>query len=395
MRMIFGCLVLTLWACSPRLGRISGSPSKDQAPLGTDDQSGKEGQDQSPDQPQGEDDSEPKAPDPNLPETAAAPSTYIEKAFIDKFIEEIAGPQSEGRGSGSKHNDAVAELIAAEFEKIGLKPGGDDNSYFQAFNARGSRTRNIIGILPGKSDEIIVIGAHMDHLGVRDGKTFFGADDNASGTVALVATAKALTQSKAAPDRTLVFIAFSAEELGLLGSIHFVKNPSSSLSLPKIKFMLNLDMVGRSNGKLTAFSFDMTTAGNRIIRELVSKTSLKTEYVVQTTGGRSDHQPFREAGIPVAMFFTNYHDEYHQPTDTTDKIDKENLGVIAGLATDFTWNLAKEAEIVAPSFALGLTEPNSRAQGIAIHGCEPALASFEDLEADLLSLRKFLREKKR
>lgn len=320
-----------------------------------------------------------------------APSTAIDSNFIANFLSQIAGPAAAGRLSGSPQNKMVADLIAQEFTAAGLAPGAAGGSYFQPFTVNSSvtgsvQTQNIIGVLPGqvKSQEVIVVGAHMDHLGVRSGQTYFGADDNASGTAALIAVAKALTQSRVPLERTVVFIAFSGEELGLLGSLHYVRNPTVPLS--QIKFMLNMDMVGYSRGSLDAIGFGKTLEADRIVKDLIAKSGLTPRYYA-SAGGGSDHMPFEQLSIPSAVLHTGVHENYHQPSDTLSGLDQANLGKIAGLAADFVALLARTPMISLRPLEL---EPLSYyALSASLHspGCTPGFVDFETVQQSLADLK--------
>lgn len=329
-------------------------------------------------------------PTPMVPEKPAMvdapPSTHMDAEFISSFIDEIAGKKGAGRGTGSPENKAVAQKIADEFKALGFKAGGDNGSYFQAFSAKGRATQNIIGVLPGETDEYIVIGAHMDHLGVVNGQTMYGADDNASGTTGLMASARAFAKNNVKLKRSIMFIAFSGEEMGLLGSIHFVKNPT--IPIKNVKFMVNMDMIGRYNKEMEVLGIEKSIEGNSITRELVSKTAIKPKYLAEVSAGGSDHMPFKEIGIPTATFHTGLHAEYHKTGDTTEKINKDVLKTIAGIAADLTHRLAKIDAITSSKYALVPIEVDGYADGVhSSAGCQPGLVTFEELQSNLSSLK--------
>ncbi|RZA25183.1 MAG: M20/M25/M40 family metallo-hydrolase [Proteobacteria bacterium] len=325
-------------------------------------------------------------PKPDTPKVEYTPSAYLETAFISSFLDDIAGPKGNGRGTGSPENQAVAQKIADEFKALGFKAGGIGGSYFQAFNAKGRETQNIIGILPGETDEFIVIGAHMDHLGSVNGQVYPGADDNASGTTGLIASARAFAKNPSKLKRSVVFIAFSGEEMGLIGSLYFVKNPT--IDLQKIKFMVNMDMIGRYRQEFDVIGLEKTIEGNSIARELIAKTNVKPKYLGEVSAGGSDHMPFKQIGIPTGTFHTQLHDEYHQPTDTIDRLDKTNLKTIAGIASDLTFRLANSESITSAAYALIPIQLDGYTDGVHQHGgCEPALASFEEIQSNLSALK--------
>jgi hypothetical protein len=203
-------------------------------------------------------------------------------------------------------------------------------------------TANVLGLLPGADpalrDDAVVLGAHYDHLG-RGGPTSLdpghaeaihpGADDNASGTAAILALAEAFTRSGGAR-RSLVFAAFSAEELGLLGSTHYARQPP--VPLERTVTMLNFDMVGRMReGRLYVMGVD-SGAGLRALVEQAA-AGLDIQLVLRGDAvGPSDHTAFYTRERPVLMFFTGTHGDYHRPTDTPDKVDTDGLRKVVAVA---------------------------------------------------------------
>ena len=278
----------------------------------------------------------------------------------------LASDALEGRGSGKEGNWKAARFIAKKFKEYGLEPIDppvyiqpvplpvpvDGYGYFQKFdysyNVRAGlfrrktvtiKTSNVVGIIRGESDRCIVIGAHFDHLGIRGGKIYNGADDNASGTTALLELAEAFavgddTRAKEQPKYTLVFVAFGAEEVGLIGSKFYVKNPA--VPLKNHNLMINLDMVGRLSGDnptLNLYSGNLSTRLKEIINKLDDGYPFNFSFV--PAGSRSDHAPFDWKGIPVLFFHTGSHPQYHQPTDDEHLINYEGLVEI----TKFIFNV--------------------------------------------------------
>ena len=200
---------------------------------------------------------------------------------------------------------------------------------------------NVVGVLPGTdprlAHEAVLVGAHYDHLGRggegslapdQVGAVHPGADDNASGTAAVLGLARAFAAAGGAP-RTLVFVLFAGEEMGLLGSTHYVKQPAHPLAATVL--MLNLDMVGRPReGRLYVSGVD----GGTGLRALVG--SLPAPDLTPVLGGDpfapSDHTPFYAAGRPVLFFFTGAHPDYHRPSDTWEKIDAAGLAAVTAFA---------------------------------------------------------------
>lgn len=200
---------------------------------------------------------------------------------------------------------------------------------------------NVIAILPGSDPylkkESVVIGAHYDHIGLghygtRDtntqGQVHHGADDNASGTAIVLELARRLSRSDSRPARSIVFAAFSAEELGLFGSRHYVNQPAVPLS--STKAMINLDMVGRlRDGRVTVFGTRSAEEFSGIVKTAASEIGLE---ISESDGiGRSDHMSFYAKKIPAMHFFTGVHADYHRPSDTWDKLNFEGMAKITEL----------------------------------------------------------------
>jgi hypothetical protein len=191
---------------------------------------------------------------------------------------------------------------------------------------------NVIGVLPGtdlaRASETIVLGAHWDHLGASDGDTYVGADDNASGTAVVVALARAFAAA-GGTRRALVFVLFGAEELGLIGSGHYVRH--ATLPLAQTIAMLNFDMVGRMrDDTLTIGGVD---SGDRL-RAATADAARAVGVHPELRGGPfspSDHSRFYAAGTPVLFFHTGSHPDYHRPSDTADKLNLDGMARVAAL----------------------------------------------------------------
>ena len=293
---------------------------------------------------------------------AAAPlSAQSVAERVAQDIRYLADDQREGRGVGTAGLDSAGAYIARAFARIGLKPAGDDG-FFQPFTVDstapaaahagvgGARTRNVVALLPGSgalANEVVVVGAHYDHLGKRAfgsldpdsvGVVHNGADDNASGTTALLEIARRLKERRAPNARTIVFVTFSGEELGLLGSTYYVKHPARPLNATYA--MLNLDMVGRlGDRKLTAFGAESA----KEFPALLDSVAGAYQMAVAGSGdgwGRSDQEAFYAKDIPVLHFFTGVHEDYHRTTDDWQKIDVPGLVKVAEVASDLAWRLA-------------------------------------------------------
>ena len=251
-----------------------------------------------------------------------------------KTLSYLASDDLEGRKPGNPGNFLTVSFIRKEFESYGLETHLQKFTYTFRWRTIDVETMNVIGILRGTSDKHVVIGAHMDHLGLDgDGNAYNGADDNASGTTAVLELAEAFGKSDTKPKDTIIFIAFNAEELGLLGSKHYVNNPL--LPLDDCKLMINLDMVGRLRGTtVTAQGGNLS----RSVTQLVDKLDDDYPFDVNITaaGNRSDHAPFNWNGVPVLFFHTGTHPQYHRTTDDSDLINYEGLVQISKFTLDLT-----------------------------------------------------------
>jgi hypothetical protein len=194
------------------------------------------------------------------------------------------------------------------------------------------RAANVVGVLPGtdpaRAAEAVVIGAHYDHLGREGGDVYPGADDNASGTAVVLGLARSL--AAAPPARTVVFILFSGEEIGLVGSDHHVRHPSA-VPIERMVAMLNFDMVGRLEGRhLLVGGVDTGSGFRPLVEAAATEAGLDVDLRPGGTGP-SDHTRFHAAGVPVLFFHSGSHADYHRPSDTADRIDAAGMARIARL----------------------------------------------------------------
>ncbi|MDW8012247.1 MAG: M20/M25/M40 family metallo-hydrolase [Bacteroidota bacterium] len=210
------------------------------------------------------------------------------------------------------------------------------------------RVPNVVGMLRGRMrpQEYVLIGAHYDHVGVMAtpgsaDSIYNGADDNASGTAGLMLVARALSRMQRSPERTIVFVAFSGEEKGLLGSRAFVRQPP--LPLDGCLAMLNMDMIGRNHPD----SLSVGVRGEWLLRLIEQENRrLPTPFLIgreaEDLFGRSDHASFAARGIPVAFFHTGLHEDYHRPSDHAEKINPDKLSRVALLVARVAWRIAQQ-----------------------------------------------------
>ena len=260
------------------------------------------------------------------------------------------------------------------------------------------RARNVMGLLEGADatlrNEVVVVGAHFDHLGLggdgslaseQAGTIHNGADDNASGTAALLDVAARLATSPNRPARSVLFLAFTGEERGLWGSAQYVKEPA--LPLENTVAMLNLDMVGRlEDGSLTVFGMATAQEWEEIVGTAnEGLTEPMTLSLLPDGFGPSDHSSFYGEGVPVLHFFTNAHEDYHRPSDDWERIDADGLVRVADLVSAVVWRVAGTGpEAVALTPVEGAGNPHggdlpSGDQSSASSGYGPYLGTIPDM----------------
>lgn len=276
----------------------------------------------------------------------AAALESISAAELRTHVEVLADDTFEGREAGSRGGRAAGNYLAKVLDKLGLKPAGDGGGYFQAFGS----SRNVLALLEGSDDklknEVIVVSAHYDHVGYGRASNSYGptgyihngADDNASGTAAVLETAEAATRLPSPPRRSILFALWDGEEGGLLGSKHWVAQPT--LGKRRATIMLNLDMVGRLR-KDRLEVYGIRTA--RGLRELVSRHNMGPNLDLDFNWDMkadSDHYSFFERGIPTLMLHTGLHENYHRPSDDAEKVNYEGAQSVTRLLFPLTIDLA-------------------------------------------------------
>jgi hypothetical protein len=239
---------------------------------------------------------------------------------------------------------------------------------------------NILAWLPGKSDEYIVIGAHYDHLGRGNfdslapsqiGQIHPGADDNASGSAGVVELARLLAPQRGQLGRSILFMNFAGEELGLLGSAEWVKEPTRPLA--KAVAMINMDMIGRiKDDKVYIGGVGTGSSFKAVLEQAQKDEPFKIEY---SAGGyaSSDHTSFVTKKIPVLFFFSGLHSDYHKPSDTADKINAPSAARLLDLIEGVTLQLANAQE--APTFQVVAEDPHAGGGG---GGYGPYFGSIPD-----------------
>ncbi len=257
---------------------------------------------------------------------------------LRKHAEFLADDTLEGREAGSRGGQAAANYLTKEFARQGLAAAGEERSYFQSFN--GS-CRNILGMIGGSDpklkEQVILLGAHYDHVGYgRKGNSYGpigyihnGADDNASGVSGLLEIIDAVKHLPQPPKRSILFVLWDAEEAGLIGSRHWISRPTVPLS--RVALCLNIDMIGRLKNQRVEVYGTRTLAGSRrVLCETNAAADLTLDFNWNVKAD-SDHHPFFAQGIPFLMLHTGLHDNYHRPSDDANLLNLEGMQQVTRL----------------------------------------------------------------
>ena len=280
-------------------------------------------------------------------------TTY--KNTIEEDVAFLANDKLEGRQTGTEGEKQAANYLVERFKTIGLEPKGTDG-FLQAFSFKPKTDphkevefttnpdstitgRNVIGFINNNANKTIIIGAHYDHLGFggegslyreNDKAVHNGADDNASGVAILLDLASQLKikneQAEIKDKNNYLFMAFSGEEMGLLGSNYFSKNPT--VETESVNYMINMDMVGRMKADSTLAVYG--TGTSPMFKQTLKANNDKFKLVENESGvGPSDHTSFYLIDIPVLHFFTGQHEDYHKPGDDSEKLNYEGMNLIS------------------------------------------------------------------
>ncbi|UJP64688.1 M20/M25/M40 family metallo-hydrolase [Mongoliitalea daihaiensis] len=284
---------------------------------------------------------------------------------LERHVQILAADSLEGRGLGTIGHAKAVAYLEQQMEEIGLQPF-QNGSFIHEFPYKVQLVqvngKNIVGMIPGSdpelSKEIIVVGAHYDHLGFEilpsgTQRNFPGADDNASGVAGMLEIARLVLTGNERPKRTLVFIAFDAEESGLIGADRFVK-ADKPFDNSAIKAMFSLDMIGML-GKAKGLELKgWETLADA--KDLMARAQAREEITIKKMDAsiemRTDTWPFGKIGIPAIHVFTGLISPYHKPEDTPDLLDYEGMAKVTRFVTALTLEMANAANLSAiPSFA--------------------------------------------
>lgn len=265
----------------------------------------------------------------------------IDESEVKNNLETLSSDEFGGRLVGTEGNIKAQDFLVNKFKEYGLKPY-NNNTYLQSFKWKGLSVNNVIGVIEGSDpnlkNEAIIVGAHFDHIGQSylcwkvpgtNDKICNGADDNASGTVAMLELARLF--SKFPTKRTIIFVGFNAEEMGLIGSSDLSNKIKELLPNYNIKYMINMDMVGRNGDKPLTAAFDSKNPSSAdLLKQILQNLNSNNDFdIIQGKYFKyfpySDHYPFYKQGFPVIMFSSLLHNDYHKVTDEANKIDYSTL----------------------------------------------------------------------
>ncbi|AKD03889.1 M28 family peptidase [Pontibacter korlensis] len=276
------------------------------------------------------------------PLLSIAQSSKPDAKLLLQDIKVLSADSMQGRLSGTKGSEKAQAYILRRFKEVGLKPfNGNYKQHFSIDTKRAQvpEATNLVGYIPGKSDKAIVITAHYDHVGEREGNIYNGADDNASGVGALLAAAAHF--SKHPPKHTLIFAALDGEELGLQGAKAFLEQPP--VPVQNILLNINMDMLSINNkGELYASGTYHYPQLKPYLEKVKPRKKAKLmlghdrpEQGQDDWTGQSDHFRFHERGIPYVYFGVEDHPHYHKPTDDFENVNTVFYPDAAALVIDF------------------------------------------------------------
>jgi hypothetical protein len=273
------------------------------------------------------------------------------KARLEKHLYYLASDSLHGREAGSEDGVKARAYILEQWNEIGLEPFLAEG-FEMPFTKNGLNMANLVGIIPGNDpvlkDEYILLGAHFDHIGYKNGEICNGADDNASGSTALIEIARMLKQNQSQLKRSVIIAAFDGEEKGLWGSQELADRMAKDSTISNVKCMMSIDMVGwyAKNGKLELLGAGTMKNGKKILEQNAGELKLNIEPFETAVLTATDTRSFaKKYEVPTLHVYTGLKSPYHKPADDADLIDYEGLDNITCFITRVTTQMATD-----PSF---------------------------------------------
>ncbi len=290
----------------------------------------------------------------------------ITSADLSGYVNVLADAKMEGREAGTRGGRAAGDYLTEQFAKLKLRHAGNKDGFEQPFPPN---YRNILGMIPGDDpqlkNEYIVVCAHYDHVGYgtpwtslgQIGKVHPGADDNASGTSALMELAKAFGCLPGPPKRSILVAAFDGEEKGLLGSKYWVSHPT--VPLEKIVASIDLDMIGRlRNDQLYVYGTRTGYGWRRLLSRQDDEVGLQLDFSWELKPD-ADYYSFFDKGVPALLLHTGLHENYHRPSDTADLINGKGMSRVVRLLFGVVYELAESDERIPYRKAAGRETPGT------------------------------------
>ena len=293
----------------------------------------------------------------------------ITSSDLKDLLYVYASDEFEGRDTGKKGQKLAVNFLREFYKKNKISAAKNTNNYFQEMklimiNGEKLNTENVAAYIPGseKPDEYIIITAHLDHVGIENGEIYNGADDDGSGTVAILEIAEAFKEAENnghRPDRSIVFLHVTAEEIGLIGSRYYT-DEDPIVPLKNTVTNLNIDMIGRTDPERPKRNreYIYIIGSDRISQDLHDINhevndlylNIDLDYVFNADDDpnrfyyRSDHYNFAKNGVPAIFYFSGTHEDYHQPTDTVEKIQYDLLELRTKLIFHTAWEIANRKD---------------------------------------------------
>ena len=273
------------------------------------------------------------------------------KARLEKHLYYLASDSLHGREAGSEDGIKARAYILEQWKEIGIEPFFTEEGFEIPFSRAGLNMANLVGIIPGNDpvlkDEYILLGAHFDHIGYKNGQICNGADDNASGSTALIEIARMIKENQSQLKRSVIIAAFDGEEKGLWGSEALASKMMETDQIHQVKCMMSIDMVGwyAKNGKLELLGAGTFKDGKKLLEDNAGNLKLKISDFETAVMTATDTRSFaRNYNVPTLHVFTGLKSPYHKPADDADLIDYDGLEEITCFISRVTTQMASDPE---------------------------------------------------